>query len=144
METKMNFINGAVRRIVVAVIAVVALSFSASAQIQYVPTYNYRQGTETNQPRVQIVATTAYSVDYNGNYVKMPVRVQITDNGFGGVSMRVVEKYISTGFGGRWSKIYSGSDVRQCTPLASMNQLEKSFMFKATIDTNTWYFDLNF
>lgn len=143
METKMNFINGAVRRIVVAVIAVVALSFSASAQIQYGRTYNYRQGAETNQPRVQVVATTAYSVDYNGNYVKMPVRVQITDNGFGGVSMRVVEKYISTGFGGRWSKIYSGSDVRQCTPLASMNQLEKSFMFKATIDTNTWYFDLN-
>ena len=119
------------------------LSLSAQAQIGYGATYNNRQqSTEVNQGNSQTMTTTAYSQGYNVQYLKMRIRIQVIDNGYGGVTMRVVEKYTSSGLGGQWTKIYSGSNVRKCTPMASMEQLEQSFMYKATIDTKTWYFDL--
>lgn len=118
-------------------------SLGAYAQIGYGATYNRQQhSTETNQSNTQVLNTTAYSQGYNGQYLKMRIRIQVTDNGYGGVTMRVTEKYTSSGLGGQWTKIYSGSNVRKCTPMASMEQLEQSFMYKATIDTKTWYFDL--
>lgn len=122
---------------------IVVCTINAFAQIGYGATYNrQQQSEETSQSNTQILTTTAYSQGYDGQYAKMRIRVQITDKGFGGVYMRVVEKYVSSGLGGQWAKIYSGSEVKKCAPLASMNPIEQSFMYKATIDTKTWYFDL--
>ena len=127
----------------ITIIILLCCSFVAYGQIGYGATYNNRQqSTETNQNNSQVMTTTAYSQGYDGQYTKMRIRVQVNDKGFGGVSMRVVEKYVSSGLGGQWAKVYSGSEVKKCAPLASMNPMEQNFMFKATIDTKTWYFDL--
>lgn len=131
------------RHLILIVIYFFLGSFGAYAQIGYGATYNrQQQSTETNLDNSQVLTTTAYSQGYNGQYLKMRIRIQVNENGYGGASMRVVEKYTSSGLGGQWTKIYSGSDVRKCTPMASMEQLEQNFMYKATIDTKTWYFDL--
>ena len=122
---------------------IVVCTMNAFAQIGYGATYNrQQQSVETGQSNAQILTTTAYSQGYDGQYTKMRIRVQVEDKGFGGISMKVVEKYVSSGLGGQWVKVYSGSNVRKCTPLASMEQLEQTFMYKATIDTKTWFFDL--
>lgn len=125
------------------IIFIIACTTNAFAQIGYGATYNrQQQSVETYQSNTQILTTTAYSQGYDGQYTKMRIRVQVNDKGFGGVSMRVVEKYVSSGLGGQWAKVYSGSEVKKCAPLASMNPMEQNFMFKAIIDTKTWYFDL--
>ncbi len=72
----------------------------------------------------------------------MPIMVDVTMREYGGVTMRVSQKYVDTGFGGRWEKIYSGANVRQCQSFVGDSSLESQFMYKATIDTKTWYFDL--
>ncbi len=81
-------------------------------------------------------------MDHDGIKYKMQIKVQISSNGYGWTEIRVVEKYVNTGLGGQWQKIYSGSSASKCTSYASQNPLEKQFMYKAIIDTNTWYFDL--
>ena len=54
--------------------------------------------------------TTAYMADYQRNVYKMPIMVEVTMNSFGGMTMRVSQKYVNTRFGGRWDKIYSGGE----------------------------------
>ncbi len=125
----------------------------ASAQIGYQQTYNNlllnQQGQQQQyqqrvapQPSAKSYRTTAYLLDNQGNVYKMPIVVEVTTGGYGGRSMRVTQKYVNSGLGGRWDKIYSGSSVSECRPLVNSNPLESEFMYKATIDTNTWYFDL--
>lgn len=121
----------------------IAVSFSASAQIEYRQTYNNRQ-QQYNAPQsvTKSYRTTAYMADARGNLYKMPITVEVTMNGYGSLSMRVSQKYVDTGFGGRWEKVYSSSGVRECQSFVNSNPMEAQFMYKATIDTNTWYFDL--
>ncbi len=125
----------------------------ASAQIGYQQTYNNlllnQQGQQQQyqqrvapHPSAKSYRTTAYLLDNQGNVYKMPIVVEVTTGGYGGRSMRVTQKYVNSGLGGRWDKIYSGSSVSECRPLVNSNPLESEFMYKATIDTNTWYFDL--
>lgn len=129
-----------------------AAATCASAQIGYLPTRNnlllnqgqqqqYQQRYVEPQPSTKSYRTTAYLIDNQGNVYKMPIVVEVTIGGYG-TSMRVTQKYVNTGLGGRWDKIYSGSSVSECRPLVNSNPLESEFMYKATIDTNTWYFDL--
>ena len=131
-----------------------AAATCASAQIGYQQTYNnlllnqqgqqqqYQQRYVEPQPSTKSYRTTAYLIDNQGNVYKMPILVEVTVGGYGGRSMRVTQKYVNTGLGGRWDKIYCGSSVSECRPLVNSNPLESEFMYKATIDTNTWYFDL--
>ena len=115
----------------------------ASAQIQYQQTYNNRQQQNSAPQSVtKSYRATAYTADSRGNVYKMPIVVEVTMNGYGGMTIRVSQKYVDTGFGGRWEKIYSGGYARECQSYVSSNSLESQFMYKATIDTNTWYFDL--
>jgi len=72
----------------------------------------------------------------------MPIKVQVTNNGYGSITIRVVEKYVDTGFGGNWTKVYSGHTASKCTSYASSNSLESEFMYKVLLDDGTWYFDL--
>lgn len=129
-----------------------AAATCASAQIGYLPTRNnlllnqgqqqqYQQRYVEPRPSTKSYRTTAYLIDNQGNVYKMPIVVEVTTGGYG-MSMRVTQKYVNTGLGGRWDKIYSGSSVSECRPLVNSNPLESEFMYKATIDTNTWYFDL--
>lgn len=127
----------------IVVFILLLVSVTASAQIGYQQTYNNRQQQyAAPQPETKTYRTTAYMADYQGNVYKMPIMVEVTRNGYGGMTMRVSKKYVNTGFGGRWDKIYSGGNVRECQSFVSNNPLESEFMYKATIDTNTWYFDL--
>lgn len=116
---------------------------TAHAQIGYQQTYNNRQ-QQQNAPHssTQTFRATAYTTDYQGNVYKMPIMVEVTRSPYGSVNIRVSQKYVDTGFGGRWEKIYSGATVRECQSFVRGNPLESEFMYKATIDTNTWYFDL--
>ena len=129
-----------------------AAATCASAQIGYLPTRNnlllnqgqqqqYQQRYVEPRPSTKSYRTTAYLIDNQENVYKMPIVVEVTIGGYG-TSMRVTQKYVNTGLGGRWDKIYSGSSVSECRPLVNSNPLESEFMYKATIDTNTWYFDL--
>ena len=129
-----------------------AAATCASAQIGYLPTRNnlllnqgqqqqYQQRYVEPRPSTKSYRTTAYLIDNQGNVYKMPIVVEVTTGGYG-MSMRVTQKYVNTGLGGRWDKIYSGSSVSECRPQVNSNPLESEFMYKATIDTNTWYFDL--
>ena len=129
-----------------------AAATCASAQIGYLPTRNnlllnqgqqqqYQQRYVEPRPSTKSYRTTAYLIDNQENVYKMPIVVEVTTGGYG-MSMRVTQKYVNTGLGGRWDKIYSGSSVSECRPLVNSNPLESEFMYKATIDMNTWYFDL--
>ena len=118
-------------------------TLSAHAQIEYRQTYNNRQQQySAPQQATKTYRTTAYMADARGNVYKMPIMVEVTMREYGSMTMRVSQKYVDTGFGGRWEKIYSGANVRECQSFIGGNPLESQFMFKATIDTNTWYFDL--
>lgn len=130
------------RKIACTIISLI-VAISAYAQIGYSPSYNSRQQQQAApQQNTENYRTTAYSVDYQGNYIKMPIVVRVSDNGYGGIYLSVVQKYVNTGFGGRWEKIYSGATVSKCTSFIGANNLESNFMYKAIIDTKTWYFDL--
>ena len=126
-----------------SLILLLTATFSASAQIEYRQTYNNRQQQySAPQPVTKSYRTTAYMADARGNVYKMPIMVEVTMREYGSMTMRVSQKYVDTGFGGRWEKIYSGGNVRECQSFVSNNALESQFMYKASIDTNTWYFDL--
>lgn len=128
---------------ILILILIFAETFCASAQIQYRQTYNNRQQQYSEpQPVTKSYRTTAYMADSRGNVYKMPIVVEVTMREYGSMTMHVSQKYVDTGFGGRWEKIYSGANVRECQSFIGGNPLESQFMFKATIDTNTWYFDL--
>jgi hypothetical protein len=119
-----------------------AVSAVASAQIQYVPTYNRNQGRTAPQSSSQTYRTTAYAMDSNGNVYKMPIMVQVTSNGYGNTTVKVTQKYVSTGLGGQWENVYDAGAIQKCMPIASQHPLESEFMYKATIGVTTWYFDL--
>ena len=114
-----------------------------SAQIQYNPTYNTRQ-QQMNAPKSssESYRTTAYSLDERGNVIKMPIRVEVISNGYGGTSIKVIQKYVNTGLGGNWQRVYSGGEASKCQSFVSSNPLESEFMYKVRIDTGVWYFDL--
>lgn len=97
-----------------------------------------------NQSNSQIVRTTAYFMNqYDGNVYKVPIKVQIMDSAYGGgTQMQVIEEYRTNAFGGNWTRIGTGGSVRKCQSMYGGNSLENSFMFKAYVGTNWYYFDL--
>lgn len=131
---------------IITTLILLAFAVSAFAQIQYVPTETRRSGSGTsNAPSSssQLVTTTAYAIS-GDSYVKARVKIQITDNGYGGRYIKVVEKYDAQGLGmnSQWRKVYNSGSAQRCSPMASMNPLESQFMYKVDFDTKTWYFDL--
>lgn len=131
---------------IITTLIFLAFAVSAFAQIQYVPTENRRNGYGTStqpQSSSQIVTTTAYTIS-GDSYVKARIKVQITENGYGGSYMKVVEKYEAHSYGAlsQWRKVYSSGTAQRCFPMNSTNPLESQFMYKVSFDTKTWYFDL--
>lgn len=131
---------------IITTLIFMAFAVSVFAQIQYVPTENRRSGYGTStapQSSSQIVTTTAYTISGN-SYVKARIKVQITDNGYGGGGIKVIEKYESSGMGytSQWKKVMYSGLAQKCSPMNAMNPLESQFMYKVNFDSRTWYFDL--
>lgn len=89
--------------------------------------------------------TTAYHVDYNGNYYKVPIRVEYTVYSNGASSLTVAEQWEANAAGGQWRRISSPARVVGCQAITANGitaELERSFMYKAMVGTVWYYFDL--
>ena len=124
------------------------LCFTGRAQITYTPFIPGQSSTSSSyQSTVDVVRTTAYYLDsYSGQYVKVPVKVAITSNGYT-TQIKIIEKYVSTGIGGQWQTVHSSGNAQACSPMIGnlglgSDALEQQFMYKAFVDTRYWYFDL--
>jgi hypothetical protein len=94
----------------------------------------------SNNENVTIIRTTAYCVNtYNGQIYKTPIKVKQERNGY----YTVTERYVTTGYGGDWQKIYPQAQVSKCiSNFYDKNSLENQFMYKALIYPDWYYFDL--
>ncbi|MCH5329484.1 MAG: hypothetical protein J1E04_00870 [Alistipes sp.] len=98
------------------------------------------------QTQTQNLRTTAYQVDYNNNYTKIPIIVTITTHiwpitGDRSQNMKVTSYYHNT-FGGQWQNCMDGGLVQKCNSTYG-NKMEQSFMYKANIPLiGLVYFDL--
>lgn len=100
----------------------------------------YRPRSETQSFR-----TTAYFVDFNGDYHKAPIRVEYTVYSNGACSCCVTEKWQSNGVSGQWCSLGKPADVQSCQPITANGitaELEQSFMYKAQVGIYWYYFDL--
>ena len=124
--------------------------FAMSAYAQFVVYEPLRSKPPQSQSSSQIITTTAYAVS-GDRYVKSRIRVQITDEGYRGSSIKVVEIYEPSPYGARWKKIsYGEGFAKECHPSnfavtkeqESELSLESQFMYKAHFLLKNWYFDL--
>ena len=133
----------------ITVIFLCVCSVAKSQNIYYTP---FIEGTPHQpQQRTQKIRSTAYHVDNNGKYIKLPIQVTVTTYihpaGNTTQEIKVTSYYRDTGLGGQWENIpYSGVPVQQCQSILG-DQMEQSFMFKVQlylIDLcgGWFYFDL--
>ena len=104
-----------------------------------------RSGYARPSQQTQTIRTTAYFVDYNGDYYKVPIHVEYTVYSNGATSLSVTEQYESNGFGGQWKRLLSPARVTSCQSIMANGdtaELERSFMYKAMVGTKWYYFDL--
>lgn len=107
--------------------------------------YQSQQQYQTQQ-QIQKLRATAYQVDYNGNYTKVPIQVTVTTyiypTGNTSQEIKVTSYYRSNGYGGQWENCMYGASVQPCQSIYG-NEMEQSFMFKANLPMIGWvYFDL--
>ena len=134
---------------IIATLIFLAFAVSAFAQIEYLPTENRHSGYGTPpkpQRTSEVVTTTAYTIS-GDSYVKARIRVQVTDNGYGRISMQVIERYENSIVSAQWNRVYNSGPVQQCRPIPGGNHpldhpLESKFMYKVNINGTIWYFDL--
>ena len=104
-----------------------------------------RSGYSRPSFQTQTIRTTAYFADYNGNYYKVPIKVEYTVYSNGATSLTVAEQYESNGFGGQWKRILTAANVVTCQSITANGvtaELERSFMYKVMVGTCWYYFDL--
>ena len=104
-----------------------------------------RSGYSRPSSQTQTTRTTAYFADYNGNYYKVPIKVEYTVYSNGATSLTVTEQYESNGFGGQWKRILTAANVVSCQSITANGvtaELERTFMYKAMVGTRWYYFDL--
>ncbi|WP_302605621.1 hypothetical protein [uncultured Alistipes sp.] len=125
-----------------------AFNFANSQNITYTPFIRGDTDQSQHQTRQQTqkLRATAYQVDYNGNYTKIPIQVTVTTyfhpTGDTSQEVKVTSYYRSNGYGGQWENCMYGAQVQQCQSMLG-NGLEQSFMFKANLPMIGWvYFDL--
>lgn len=95
--------------------------------------------------RTQTIRTTAYFVDFYGDYYKVPIRVEYKVYSNGAESLKVAEQYESNGFGGQWKRLSTPPNVMNCQSIMATGvtaELERTFMYKAMVGTTWYYFDL--
>lgn len=127
-------------------------SFDANAQglvyTPFIPNQSSSSGYGSyNRPshQTQTIRTTAYYADYNGNYYKVPIKVEYTVYSNGATSLTVAEQWEGNGYGGQWKRIMTMANVMNCQPLTANGAsagLERNFMYKAMVLSKWYYFDL--
>lgn len=121
-------------------------SIICAQNITYTPFFRDSPNQAQQQKQTQKYRTTAYHVDYNGNYIKIPIQVTVTTyihpTGDRSQEIKVTAFYRSNGYGGQWENCMYGVPVQKCQPIYG-NEMEQSFMFKANLPMIGWiYFDL--
>ena len=111
------------------------------------PPTTKRQHNYTSQPSSTIVRATAIYTTDGTNYYKVPILVQMNNgtNHYGGTSYYVISEWRSNGYGGQWQNLSLKAYVEVCNSLnayGSSAELEKSYMYKARVGNNVYYFDL--
>ena len=118
---------------------------SSSSSSMSVPNYSQRHrsyGGSRATVQTQRARSTAYCWHGGDRYGKLPIVLEYSQSG-----IRIVQVYYASQslvYGaseGRWVDIYPVS-IQQCYPDLSNHPLEKSFMYKASINGTTYYFDL--
>ena len=95
--------------------------------------------------QTELTRTTAYYVDYDGNYFKVPIRVEYTVWSNGATSLKVAEQWEGNALGGQWKRLLTAARVESCQPITAYGTsaaLERSFMYKALVGICWYYFDL--
>lgn len=125
-------------------------NFIHAQNITYTPFFrdapNQNQQQYRPQQQNQILRSTAYQTDYNGNYIKIPIQVTVITyihpTGDINQEVKVTSYYQSNAYGGQWMKCGYGASIQKCQSIYG-NKMEKSFMFKANLPMIGWiYFDL--
>jgi hypothetical protein len=104
-----------------------------------------RSGGYRPSYQTQTIRSTAYYVNYDGDYQKVPIRVEYTVYSNGATSLTVAEQWKGNGLGGQWEKVLSAAYVRECQSIFANGptaELERTFMYKAMVGTSWYYFDL--
>lgn len=134
------------KKVLVTTVLLCICGLVKSQNITYTPFL--RDSPHQNQPQQQTqrLRTTAYHVDYNGDYTKIPIQVTATTyihpTGNTSQEVKVTSYYRSNGYGGQWENCMYGAPVQQCQSIYG-NEMEQSFMFKANLPMIGWvYFDL--
>lgn len=127
-------------------IFICACGFVKSQNLTYTPFFRDSPRQSQPQQQSQRLRTTAYNIDYNGNYIKIPIQVTVTTyiypTGNTSQEIKVTSYYCSNGYGGGWKNCIYGAPVQQCQSIYG-NEMEQSFMFKADLPMIGWvYFDL--
>lgn len=102
---------------------------------------------QQNQPQQQSqkLRATAYQLNSEGDYIKIPIQVTITTyihpTGNSGEA-KITSYYRNSGYGGQWETCMYGVALQECQSVYG-NEMEQSFMFKANLPLIGWiYFDL--
>ena len=112
----------------------------------YTPFFRDSPNQTQQQEQTQEYRATAYQMDYNGNYIKIPIQVTVTTytypTGNCSQEIKVTAFYRSNGYGGQWENCMYGVPIQKCQSIYG-NNMEQSFMFKANLPMIGWiYFDL--
>ena len=132
--------------LLVALLSMMTVDLKAQGLV-YTPFIPPRPRSGYSRPsyQTQTTRTTAYFADYNGNYYKVPIKVDYTVYSNGATSLTVTEQYESNGFGGQWKRILTAANVVSCQSITANGvtaELERTFMYKAMVGTRWYYFDL--
>lgn len=134
------------KKFIITTVLLCVCSFAKSQDLTYRPFFRDSPHQNQTQQQTQKLRTTAYHVDYNGNYTKIPIQVTVTTyihpTGNTSQEVKVTSYYRSNGYGGQWENCAYGAPVQQCQSIYG-NEMEQSFMFKANLPMIGWvYFDL--
>ena len=120
-------------------------SASSEQDLIYRPFYSGHRNYQQTAPATQKVRTTAYCIK-NGVYYKQPIQVEIgSGKHYGGTSYYVVALWNSSGLNESWNNLFPKAPVQLCRPLSAGGEtveLEESFMYKALVGMDWFYFDL--
>ena len=123
----------------IALVICLAFCHEAKAQLVY---ESYTGGSSSQQSvQTQRVRTTAYCQLRGGGYGKLPIIVEVSNQGANVVQCYQAPQTLVYGGEGKWVNIYPAR-VSKCYPSYGSNSLEREFMYKANINGTIYYFDL--
>jgi len=134
------------KKVITVTIFFCLFAFSSSAQDLIYRSYSSGGSQQQQTQSSQTVRSTAYFVR-NGEYYKAPIQVEISSstNHYGGTSYYVVAVWNNTSYSGSWSRLPNKVAVQRCISTSAYGataRLERSYMYKALVGYDWYYFDL--